>query len=306
MRRLLAMLILCLLAQPAPALAANDRWPMALRAQMLRLAEVDWRLRQVAAPLCPRRVAGTGLALDHAAAYRPGDRAFVANSLRLGALPQIAAVAPGSPAARARLRPGDEIVAIAGIAIGDLARQSANPALFAEEVTDRLEALPPGRESVLIVRRGKASLRKTLVAEPVCAARTMLDSSPALAAYSDGAAVAITSGLIAFTASDDELALVLGHEFAHVVAPDETPAGAGEDPASEQAADLLGAALAHCAGYDVGRASALWPRYRAAYPPGRLANPSHPAPEQRERAIRAALPGFACPVRLAWGASPQR
>jgi Zn-dependent protease with chaperone function len=305
MRRLLALtgFIALVAATALPAAAAAQPWPMAVRAQMLRLAEVDWRLRNVAAPLCPATASGLGLWVDHAAAYPAAERALLARVLRLGALPQVSAVASGSPAARAGIRPGDEIVAIQGLPVSAMLAKAADPALVADDMMDRLAAMPPGRTVRLVLRRGRTSLSKQVVPVPVCAARIVLQPSPELAAYNDGKAIAVTSGLIDLTANDDELALVVGHELAHIVDPGEVGTVTGDDPASEQAADLLGAALAHCAGYDVARAAGLWPRYRERVPPARLHNPSHPAPEQRERAIRAAAPGLTCPVSLASGPS---
>jgi len=268
--------------------------PLAMREQMLRLGDVDWRLRLAAADLCPQMASGTGMIIDHADAYALPEGIALVRALRLGRVPQVAVVAAGSPAAQAGIRPGDELVAIGEISMADLLAASPERSLFAEEVMELLAALPPGQPSDLIVQRGKASLRKKIVPITICASRTMLDSGRSLAAYSDARDLAVTSALIEFTANDDELALIVGHELAHVI----LPRAPGEQQQQESEADLFGARLAHCAGYDMARAADFWPRYRAQDEAARSRLPTHPSPEKREEAIRAALPGFSCPVSL--------
>jgi Zn-dependent protease with chaperone function len=265
-----------------------------MREQMLRLGEVDWRIRLAAGNLCPQMASGIGVVVDHAAAYASPDGSAFTRSLRMGKMPQVAVVAAGSPAAQAGVRPGDELVAIGDTAMADLLAASRDPSLFAEDVMELLAALPPGLPATLILQRGKASLRKKIAPVAVCASRTMLDSGRSLAAYSDSRDLAVTSALIEFTANDDELALIVGHELAHVL----LPRAPGAQQQQESEADVFGARLAHCAGYDVARAADFWPRYRAQDLLARSRLPTHPSPERREEAIRAALPTFTCPVRL--------
>lgn len=309
MRGILALLFLCCCpvsgaAKPAAESDASVS-PLAVRGQMLRLAEVDWKLREAADGLCPNRASGIGISLDHAAAYPPGARARFVRALRLADLPQVAAVAASSPAARAGIRPGDGIVAIGALDMADALSRSADTALFADEVMDLLAQLPAGRPVSMILQRGRTSLRKTVVPVPVCESRTMLDTGQSLAAYSDDRDLAITSNLIAFTANDDELALIVGHELAHVILRDEPGKPNAETRRRETQADLLGSALAHCAGYDVARGAAFWTRYRLQVGSDALRLPSHPSPDQREAQILAALPGFACPVSLSVAELPQ-
>jgi beta-barrel assembly-enhancing protease len=307
MRGFLACLLMlsCLLPGAALSAAESDALPspLALRAQMLRLAEVDWRLREAAGELCPRKASGIGVWIDHSAAY-PRHESSAARVLRLGALPQVVAVATSSPAARAGIRPGDAIVAIGSLGMADALARSPEPALFAEEVMDLIAALRPGRPVSLVLQRGKTSLRKTVEPLAICESRTMLDTDHALAAYSDDRDLAITSRLIAFTANDDELALIVGHELAHVILRHEPGEPNAASRQREAQADLLGAALAQCAGYDMARAAAFWPRYRQQDASDALRLPSHPSPVQREDSIRAAIAGFTCPVSLSVAEPP--
>lgn len=298
LRRSLAWLALlaCLPAGAPDVLAAEPLvWPLALRAQMLRLAEVDWRMRLAASPRCPALAAGIGVTIDHASAYPEPARAALARELRLGDRPQVAAVASGSPAALAGVRPGDEILSIGAAVMAKALAGSADPSLFADEVTDRVAALPVGAPVRMVLRRDRAQVGKTVVPVAICASRTLLDTGGALDAYSDTSDVAVTSALVDFTANDDELALIVGHELAHVIL--HRASGPSADPISaEQDADILGARIAHCAGYDVRRAVAFWPRFDAqdALRSERLA--THPSPGQREQRIAAAAAGFSCPV----------
>lgn len=300
MRRTFAWIAIsaCLLATPQIAVAADDRpaWPLALRAQMLRLGEVDWRMRIAATPRCPAIESGTGLLIDHAAAYSEAARPALARELRMGDLPQVAAVASGSPAQLAGIRPGDEIVSIGGVSMASAFAQAADPSLFAEDVMDRLAALPAARPAALVLRRGRAQLGRTVIPLALCASRAVIDTGSALDAYSDASHIAVTSALIDFTANDDELALILGHELAHVILHRASPESPVDAIAAEQDADILGALIARCAGYDPGRAVAFWPRFEAHDPLRGERLATHPSPLQREQRIQTAAATFACPI----------
>jgi predicted Zn-dependent protease len=85
--------------------------------------------------------------------------------------------------------------------------------------------------------------------------------SPVLNAWTDGASVNITTGMLKFLENDDEIALVLGHELAHVYMfhvqdglPDYTQVY------KEANADKLGAFYMMKAGYDICIARELWVR----------------------------------------------
>jgi Zn-dependent protease with chaperone function len=272
---------------------------LALRAQMLRLAEVDWKLRVAAGELCPRKVSGIGVWLDHSSAYPISEADNLFRTLRLGKLPQVAAVAASSPAALAGIRTGDEIATIGGLSMADELANSPDPALFAEQVMDLLSSFSSARPITLVLRRGKATLGKTVNPVSICAGRTILDTGQSLEAHTDDKDLAITTALVEFTANDDELAFILGHELAHVILRGETAEPVGDSLAAERHADVLGSSIAHCAGYDMRRAPEFWRRFDEQDSSRRSRLATHPSPTQREQRLAKALESFSCPLSLA-------
>lgn len=281
-------------------------WPLILREQMLRLNDVEWRLRVAAGADCPAPGSATGLTIDHIAAYGPHEQAAVQRDLGMTSLPQIAAVARGSPTALADIRPGDEIEAINGMAANSIIPQGDDPALLAENLMDWLANRPTDEAITFILRRNHITLRKVMTPAAACTGRAILKTDNTLDAYSDRRDLAITTGMIAFTANDDELALIVGHELAHVLLQHEWTGSAGVLRKRETEADILGAMLAHCAGYDVVKGAAFWRRYGAQDTArwSRLA--THASPEWRLRGIVDAARSFSCPVSLRAKASSGR
>lgn len=283
------------LADPTDTAEANAPWPIRLRAQMVRLASVEWRLRRESAPLCPRITAGYGIFVDHRDAYAPGSRADVARLLKLGEAPQILAVAAGSPAEQAGLHSGDEIVTIDGVPTAELLAQSNDPALFSEQIAAALAVHDRTRALQLSIQRGSTRFSTSIEAVALCDAPFILKTSGAVDAYSDGHRLVATSGLVDFAKTDDELALVTGHELAHVVNTDVKAAGLSDRRKMEDDADILGGAIARCAGYDINAAIAFWHRFRARDRLGFLRSPSHRSTSGRIARI-AALQPVPCPL----------
>lgn len=75
--------------------------------------------------------------------------------------------------------------------------------------------------------------------------------SPIINAWTDGFNITITTGMLKLIKNNHELAMVLGHEMAHVLAGDTTRDGQPIDPNFIEAnADKLGAYIMMRAGYD--------------------------------------------------------
>ncbi len=140
-------------------------------------------------------------------------------------------------------------------------------------------------------------------------------------AHTDGTTVYVNSGIMAFTETDDELALVVGHEIAHNMlshinkrigstilgvlvdvliygATGVDTGGAFSEAASkayskeyESEADYLGLYLTARAGYDISDAPNFWRRMGIENPGSIVAkyNSSHPSPPERYVALDVAV-----------------
>lgn len=95
-----------------------------------------------------------------------------------------------------------------------------------------------------------------------------IDNSKEVNAYANLTGITIYQGMIDASKSDDEIALVLGHEIAHVLSHDvEAQVSTNEWQAKYQVsemearADKLGAVYMMKAGFDVCRGRQLWLRF---------------------------------------------
>lgn len=295
-----ALVLLSSIAGPAVAAIEDGPppppWPVQLRQDMGRLSNVVWRLRLAAGETCPRSSGQTGITIDHIGAYNPGDRAALQILFAMGESPQIAAVAQGSPAAQAGLQVGDLLLAIDGRPAAQVVAEAPDSALVSQEVERALER-PAGSDALtlLIERAGKVAEYK-VVPWFVCAAVFVIRTDMGIEAYSGDGQVAISTGVIRFARTDDELALVVGHELAHVIARDDRAKSVSSRRHMEDRADLVGAALLTCAGYDEAKAI----EYRLRYDRGDWLRwfraPTHRNPQERVRRVLASQGSTACPI----------
>lgn len=118
----------------------------------------------------------------------------------------IAGVLPDSPAARAGLQAGDLLV-------GAGTRKIRTP----REAALALGAAKPGSSIVLTLEREGVRFERSAVvgAKPYPVVFNVLDSQEVNSFAAPGQIV-VTSGLLRFVSSDDELAVVMGHELAHL------------------------------------------------------------------------------------------
>ena len=254
--------VLSFLAPPATAQIPSLRepWPVVFHARMRQLKAVEYRLKQATGGLCPENSAQTGLVFDYIAAYPERDRKAIGEILGLTDLPQVVGVAPASPAFAAGIRAGDEVVGINGQSSRDLIEASREPGLFAEELLDLVAATPKGQDVRLSLRRDEVLVDIAISPEWLCAPRFILKIGEGIDAYTDGENIAIGEALLGFARNDDELALIAGHELAHVIYRDGKTASRAERRFMEDRADLLGVALARCGGFDAGKGLDYWRR----------------------------------------------
>ncbi|MEG8222601.1 M48 family metallopeptidase [Sphingomonas sp. HH69] len=256
---------------------------------MVRLANVGFRLQKAAGDVCVREGATTGLLIDQIGAYAPGDRELVMTTLHMSQLPQVAGVPPESAAAKAGVEPGDDIVSVAGKTAQEFIDEDNKHGVVADAIENYLYSLPADKPIKLQVLRGGKQMTFEIHPEQLCRSRFILKTDSGLSAFSDGKDVAIGWKLIMFTQNDSELALIVGHELAHVAFDDEEASGLKDRRAKEDRADLLGAAMAQCAGYNVQKGLAFWDRYNRQDMLRWFRNPSHRNVRSRVKLIAASI-----------------
>lgn len=293
---------------PAPPAIGTSTPEEALRLASLtdldqRVARVAWRLSEANAGLCPSVRLSAGWALHSARQYSPALRPHAEARFGLaGHLPGVLAAPPGSPAADAGLEVGDVIVAVGGqpLAEGETAGRAEWDGLEANvRIIDT--ALGEGPAS-FTVRHG-AEVREVVVRpRRACGYEVQLDPSDELNARADGRRLFISTALAGFAETDDELALILGHELAHHVlghrpwnerggaarqANEGAWRAAGGEGGAEQQADRVGLYLAARAGYDPAVAAPFWRRFGASNWRVRFPQVGHASAESRARALEA-------------------
>lgn len=264
-----------------------------------RVARVAQRLSEANVELCPAVRQSAGWALHSASQYSNELRPLVQSRFGLrGDLPGVLSAPPGSAAAEADLREGDLIVAVNGAALdpGPARTRPAFEGLAANiAVLDRALAAGATR---LDIDRGGQPRSVTVQPHRACGYEVQLNPSDELNARADGRRLFISTALAGFTRSDDELALILGHELAHHVLRHRSwsdVGGAGReanDAAAvngagdkETQADRVGLFLTARAGYDTRIAPAFWRRFGAANWRVRYPQLRHASAEARARAL---------------------
>lgn len=225
--------------------------------------------------MCKREFTETGLVIDYIGSYNAATQRDVRDATGMGDMPTVIGIVEGSPAAQAGLEAGDAIIAINGQPVTSLIAQSADPGLLPDEIRSKLAALPDDRPVQLTLERRGAPISATVTPVRLCGTHFLLKPGSTTIAWSDGYTVAIGGKLMNSVETEDELALIAGHELAHVIYGDEDANSLKERRRMEDRADLLGADLARCAGYDVPTGLAFWRRFNAQDWLRWLRDPSH-------------------------------
>jgi membrane-associated protease RseP (regulator of RpoE activity) len=157
----------------------------------------------------------------------------------------VVAVQPDSPADRAGIRVGDQILHVNGGAIhSDI------------DLFDRAAAVEAGAIPIGLLR-DEREIRVVVDRQTACRPEAFIEIGDLmLTDRARGDHFYVTSGFIRFAQTDDELALVVAHELAHRIAGMQVVPG----PEVEVRADRLGLYLAARAGYDISIAPAFWDR----------------------------------------------
>lgn len=179
---------------------------LAMRARLFNVAN---RIDAANAGFCKGRTR-TDIGLDAVRAAELSDpqraalrRRFKGLELREGDGAVIVAVAKGSPAARAGVRSGDVLLDV--------------PSDLFKGREDGAVGLAGFAPSKLAIRRAGSVRSVNLTPRRVCAYGAKLALGSTLNAYADGENIIMTGAMMALASSDDELAVVYGHELAHNV-----------------------------------------------------------------------------------------
>ena len=165
-----------------------------------------------------------------------------------------------------------------------------------------------GRSSTVIVERAGARLSFNVIPKEMPYVRIRLKQTSKINAYAKFTGIEFTSGMVHFVEDDDELAIIMGHELAHLTskhlpknisvaalcgtlggltgpfAPWATQAlYAPYSRKNEREADYIGLIYAHNAGYDIEKGAILWKRFALEIPKSRSKSflRSHPASPER-------------------------
>jgi len=190
-------------------------------------------------------------------------------------------IADGSPAALAGFKRGDIIINTDGEAAK----------LSGESWDADLE------DNLINVRRGEEILALFVTPVSACDYNLRLSQSSAINAFADGRNITVTAGMMEFTQSDSELALIIGHELAHNTM--------GHIPKSianyilslggtrytrpfESEADYVGLYYLARAGYSPEGVEKFWQRLATVAPKSINRAKTHPTFPERYLGIRAA------------------
>ncbi|HEX8224750.1 MAG TPA: M48 family metallopeptidase [Allosphingosinicella sp.] len=282
-----------------PERAAEAAASTTLRRDDLRIGLVAYRLALAGSALCRERYPLTGFLYHHLAEYEPADRRLMAARYGLDRGPGVLTVMADTPAARAGLVAGDILLAVNGRALPSGASVAAEPKRekwrrLADEAEDEIEAaLRDGPAELRVLRQGR-EVQLRLGSIPACLGRVRLARSTQVNAFATGRSVVMTLAMLNFLRSDDELAVVLGHELAHNIfhhramrSEEGILRGLGIKPSAvwkrEEAADRFGLRLMSAAGYDLDAAIPFWRRYLGKYDWFPQIFRSHPSLGARER-----------------------
>jgi hypothetical protein len=274
-----------------------------------RVERVGFRLRKAAAADCAERKQtkpDIGLVVWSLANFpNADDRARLTGDFNLTNAVTVALAVDGAPAATAGVDNGAIVTHVNGEAIGEgkgaTERYIARAAVAAKQGPVRLKFKEGGEIEV--------------APDTICEFPTLLVRSDDENAAADGTVLAITSGLLKHTNSDDDIALILGHELAHnVMRHLELVKTAKPAPGSlldafaksaigtavaatvnrpfsvqyEMEADRAGLIFMARAGYDIEKASAFWKRLNDAMK-GKSVAATHPTGPERLKAIEATI-----------------
>lgn len=246
-----------------------------------RLTRVAAPLRIANAELCGETYRDPGFSLHRLSDYPPPLQPIAADLLNISSDGlHIRSVRPGTSAWTAKLEPGDRVLSVNSQPVStDPSMRKYNDAvlkngfsLVRPRVTVRTEE---GREFTARIKP-----------ETACEAPARVIFSDNVNGHTDGSDVLITSTLMKEVPDDTNLALVVAHEMAHMIAGHFTQV---PSQALELEADRMALVLMARAGYDIESAVAYWEGADHPHEGGAMSESSHPTTRERYKNFSAEL-----------------
>jgi hypothetical protein len=268
-------------------------------AERRRLIVVGNRIMRANTELCGQYLApDIGLYLINSESMGTGEYIpALAQAGNLDSRHYVFVVPEGSPVEAAGLRERDRLITVDGWHIPD---GRAGAVQLGERLGKRQPLLP----MPVVFERDGATFSAEITPKISCSGMFDLVQRTAPSAAANGRQVAVTTGMMRFASSDDELAIVLGHEIAHNILrhsrqfgdglrQDAAAVRRGEDATQligrrfqylqqhEREADYYGLYLTHRAGYTVAAAPGFWRRMAIENPGGIEGSLTHPTTADR-------------------------
>lgn len=235
-----------------------------------RLIRVAHPILMANADICDKTRFESGAITHTLKSYSKPLRDGAARELGADDIPRLIYVRPGSPADKAGLKIGDQLLNEQGDPL-DL------PGAKARDIWDK-------GGSVSLLRDGIKTIIK-IDPEERCGYDVRLKMTPTINAYATGRAIIVTSGMLDFVKNDDELALIIGHELAHnelshvrKTLTNLVLSGLATRYTRpfESEADYVGMYYMARAGYDLGGVENIWRRLGQVSPRGIARAKTHP------------------------------
>lgn len=224
-----------------------------------RVARISRRLRVANAPLCDVTRDDVGLSIHQLDDYPPNLRPLALHFMALDEDGRfIRSVVPGSPADRARLRAGEEVVS----------------------------GWPIQSDQPLVINDGHVAAPIRLESERACVAPAFVINSDRLNASTDGREIELSTALVEQVGDDAALALIIAHEMAHVLRGHRSD---GPRWTAELQADSDALTLMRNAGYDIIGTVAAWEAGVEAHRDSQAMSATHPPLQIRLRNLEVAL-----------------
>lgn len=296
------MIARCLALLLAALPATDAGFFPALRAVDARMAAIGYRLATANALLCDRLAPTPGIALHALGQYEPEMRSGARTAFGFAAPVALEAVVPGSAAARAGLAEDDALLAVNGARLGDEMPAKADSA-GRDAALEMIATAPADQPLRLEVLRSGRRIDVVVPASPGCRGTFEVLLVPKMEASSDGAVVQVGAPFFE-RYRDDEVAVVVAHELAHIVlrhAARLEAAGVKRGllaeigrngrlfRRTEDEADLLGMHLLRNAGYDPEAAVRFWREHGGDVDGGLFRSRTHRSSKARAAAIEAEI-----------------